>query len=103
LYEWALNRWHFASSTGLLFEFWIPFGGGICVLWCLGSAFSGRITAQFSDGSRAVLIAVLVTQIMLSLWWTRDFWLWCVHDLGSPQPLGAQLLMGGRGDARNAR
>jgi hypothetical protein len=59
-----------------LFEFWIPFGGGICVLWCLGSAFSGRITAQFSDGSRAVLIAVLVTQIMLSLWWTRDFWLY---------------------------
>jgi hypothetical protein len=74
VYEWALHRWLDAWNRSPLFVFWIPFGGGTCLVWCLGSAFIARLSTRRS-GRPAVLTGLLLSQIMLSLWLTRDFWL----------------------------
>ena len=77
LYAWAMHRWlhAWADSSFLLFEFWIPFGGGTCLVWCLGAALSGRLSARLTNRNRAVLIGVVLVHVILSLWWTRHFWL----------------------------
>ena len=73
----VMDRWvnPWTNSSFVLFEFWIPFGGGTCLLWCLAPAFAGRIGARVTGGSRAVLAGILLTHVAVSLWLTRDFWL----------------------------
>jgi len=73
LYQWLSPS---IDSSFVLFEFLVPFGGGTCLTWCLLAALAGRVTARLTDRNRAVLIGVLLTQITLSLWLTRDFWLY---------------------------
>jgi hypothetical protein len=79
LYLWVSDKWVYAwvNSSVILFEFWIPFAGGLCLVWCVGSAVSGWMSARSSDSSRAMLItASMLAQVPLSLWWTRHFWLY---------------------------
>jgi hypothetical protein len=78
LYAWVSHRWlhAWANSSSLLFEFWIPFGGGTCLVWCLGAALSGRLSAKLSNRNRAALVGVVLAQVILSVCWTRQFWLY---------------------------
>lgn len=78
LYLWVSDKWVYAraNSSVILFEFWIPFGGGLCLVWCVGSAISGWMNARLSDGNRATLIICMLAEVPLSLWWTRHFWLY---------------------------
>jgi hypothetical protein len=79
LYIWENDKWFYTGkpSSGLLFEFWVPFGGGLPLVWCIGSAVTGWASARLSDGNRAAMIAASVlAQVPLSLWWTRGFWLY---------------------------
>ena len=78
LYDWVTYRWlnDFRDSSWLLFEFWVPFGGGVPFIWCLSSAFVGRLSARLTDRNQAALVGILLVQGTLSLWWTRGFWLY---------------------------
>jgi hypothetical protein len=78
LYLWVSDAWvnGWANASVILFEFWVPFGGGLCLVWCAGSAISGWMSARLSDGNRATLIICsMLAEVPLSLWWTRHFWL----------------------------
>jgi hypothetical protein len=77
LYLWVSEKWVYAwvDRSVVLFEFWIPFGGGICLIWCVGSAWCGWASARTSAGHRvAMVVASMLAQAPLSLWWTRHFW-----------------------------
>ena len=77
LYLWGSDKWFFVNSSGVLFEFWVPFGGGLPFVWCVGSAATGWVSARLSDRNRTAMIAASVlAQVPLSLWWTRGFWLY---------------------------
>jgi hypothetical protein len=79
LYLWVSDKWVYAwvNSSVVLFEFWIPFGGGLCLVWCVGSAVTGWASARLSDRNRTAFIAAsMLAQVPLSLWWTRHFWLY---------------------------
>jgi hypothetical protein len=78
LYLWTSHKWADAwvNSSVVLFEFWILFGGGLCLVWCLGSAVSGWISAQVSRQPRiGIVVASALAQMPLSLWWSRSVWL----------------------------
>jgi hypothetical protein len=84
MYLWV-DQWVYAhqwvspwvNSSGPIFEFWVPFGGGLCLVWCAGSAVSGWMNARSSGGNRAAMVAAtMLPQVPLSLWWTRHFWLY---------------------------
>jgi hypothetical protein len=79
LYLWVSDKWIYAwvDRSVVLFEFWIPFGGGLCLVWCVGSAISGWMNARLSEGHRATLMTCsTLAEVPLSLWWTRHFWLY---------------------------
>ena len=78
LYLWVDDKWvnAWANRSAILFEFWVPFGGGLCLVWCVGSAISGWMNARLSDNNRATLITCgMLAEVPLSLWWTRHVWL----------------------------
>jgi hypothetical protein len=78
LYLWASEKWVYAwvNDSALLFEFWIPFGGGLSVLWCAGSAASGWISSRLTDEHSVMAVATsVIAQIPLALWWGVPFWL----------------------------
>jgi hypothetical protein len=79
LYILVSDRWVYAwvHRSVVLFEFWIPFGGGLCLVWCIGSAVSGWLSARSAGNHRAAVgVASMLAQAPLSLWWTRHFWLY---------------------------
>jgi hypothetical protein len=92
---WALNlwvseRWVYAwvNSSVVLFEFWIPFGGGLCLIWCVGSALSGWVIGRLSPNHRAAMVAASVlAQIPLTLWWGLPVWLHAGHITRFSVPL----------------
>lgn len=78
LYLWVSETWVNARvgdlrSSGLLFVFWHPFGAGLCLIWCVGSAASGRLIARWSGP--AMLIAGASAQFPLALWSSSSVWL----------------------------
>jgi hypothetical protein len=78
LYLWVSDRWVYAwvNHSVALFEFWIPFGGGLCIIWCVGSAVSGWVSARWSGDQRTTMVtASALAQIPWILWWTRPVWL----------------------------
>src|ERR1700681_1246282 len=60
LYLWVSDKWIYAwvNSSVVLFEFWIPFGGGLCLIWCAGSAVSGWVSARRSGNQRTAMVVV---------------------------------------------
>ena len=80
---WALylrvsETWVYAwvNSSNVLFELWIPFGGGLCLMWCVGSAASGWVNARLGGNHRsAMVVATALAQIPLALWWSSPVWL----------------------------
>ena len=77
LYLWVgdtgLNVW---VNGSVFFYFWHPFGGGLCLVWCVGSAVAGWATAQRSGHHRmAMVVASALAQVPLALWWSRSVWL----------------------------
>jgi hypothetical protein len=71
--KWV-NAW--VNSSDVLFELWIPFGGGLCLIWCVGSATSGWVNARLGGNHRsAMVVATALAQIPLSLWWSAPVWL----------------------------
>ena len=66
LYLWVSETWVNAwvgglRDPGLWFVFWHPFGGRLCLIWCLGSAASGRLIVQLvspSDADRRSIGAI---------------------------------------------
>jgi hypothetical protein len=88
LYLWVSDKWIYAwtNSSLVLFEFWIPFGGGLPLVWCVGSAAIGWGSARLSGSNRATTIAAsMLAQVPLSLWWTRGFWLYGQFPSGGPR------------------
>jgi hypothetical protein len=78
-YVWVSEKWVYAwaNQSIVLFELWIPFGGGLCLIWCVGSALSGWVSARQSGSYRAAMVvASALVQVPYSLWWTRHFWLY---------------------------
>jgi hypothetical protein len=56
-----------ASVSRVVFVWWELYGGGLTLVWCLGSALIGRVVARRTS---AVLVLVLIAaQSPLILWW----------------------------------
>ena len=70
LYLWLSETWVNARvpNSGLLFLLWHPFGGGLCLIWCLGSAASGWLTARAHRP--AMVVAGALAQVPYTVWWT---------------------------------
>jgi hypothetical protein len=82
LYLWVSKEWvyQWVNSSVVLFEFWIPFGGGLCLIWCAGSTVAGWVSHRSSGEHRAATVLVgTLAQILLALWWGVPFWL---HVIG---------------------
>ena len=85
-YVWVSERWVNAlmPSSGIFFELWHPFGGGLCLIWCAGSAVSGWLSARRSgDHQTAMVVASALAQVPWSLWWSRSLWLHADRVAGS--------------------
>lgn len=88
LYLWVSDKWVYASvnSSVALFELWIPFGGGLCLIWCVGSALSGWISARLSGNHRSArVVASALAQIPLTLWWSSPVWIYWLHPGSIPR------------------
>ena len=71
--EMGLNVW---VEGSVFFYFWHPFGGGLCLVWCAGSAVAGWAAAQRSGHHRmAMVVASALVQVPLTLWWNSSVWL----------------------------
>jgi hypothetical protein len=85
LYLWVSENWVNAwtnGGSGVLFEFWHPFGGGLCLIWCVGSALGGRVVGRLSPSHRpAMVVASALAQVPLTLWWGLPVW-WHLNPLG---------------------
>jgi hypothetical protein len=66
LYATATHRWPILNRS----TFWLWYGGGLQVVWCVGSALIGSIAARGRDRlpSAAILVA-LVALFPLTVWW----------------------------------
>ena len=97
LYLWVSETWVNASvggfrDSGLWFVFWHPFGGGLCLVWCVGSAASGRLIARWSRP--AILIAGASVQFPLALWSSSSVWLHPERWAGAPAHLWLPVYTG---------
>jgi hypothetical protein len=93
LYLWVSKEWVYGwvNSSVVLFEFWIPFGGGLCLIWCVGSTVGGWVSARSSREHRAATVVVgVLAQILLALWWGVPFWL---HVIGQPARFSVPLYL----------
>jgi hypothetical protein len=56
-YLWVAGMWLNARTptSGLLFEFLVPFGAGLCLLWCVGGAAGGWIATRRAGRDRALI------------------------------------------------
>ena len=71
-------------SSGVFFEFLVPFGGGLCLIWCVGSALSGWLSARLSGNHQpAMVVASALAQVPWILWWSRPVWLHTERIAGS--------------------
>jgi hypothetical protein len=87
LYLWVSENWvnAWVPSSGVLFEFWHPFGGGLCLLWCVSSAVSGWVSARRSGNHQAAMVITsALAQIPWTLWWSRGVWLYPEGIADSP-------------------
>jgi hypothetical protein len=81
-----INPW--VNGSDVLFELWIPFGGGLCLIWCVGSAASGWVNGRLGGHHRSAMVAAAaLAQIPLTLWWSSPVWL----HLGMISRVGPKL------------
>ena len=89
LYLWLSDKWINAwASPGAtwvhgvrvggfwnrgLFVWWELYGGGLCLLWCIGSALIGRLVARTQ--SMALVLVSVAAQLPFILWWGVPIWL----------------------------
>ncbi len=77
LYRWVIMTWVLwaLDSGGVFFTFWHPFSGGLCLIWCVGSAVAGWVSAQRSGNHRmAMVVACALALIPWALWWSSSVW-----------------------------
>lgn len=77
--EMGVNVW---VEDSVLFYFWHPFSGGLCLVWCLGSAANGWLIARWSRP--AMVVAAALAQLPLALWWSSSVWFYAERWAGSP-------------------
>ena len=78
----GVNVW---VEDSVLFYFWHPFGGGLCLVWCASSAAAGWAVAQRSGHHRiAMVVAGALAQVPFILWWTSEVWLHLVRFAEMP-------------------
>jgi hypothetical protein len=89
LYVWLSDRWMNAwASPGAtwvdgvrvggfwsraMFVWWELYGGGLSLLWCVGSALIGRLVARTQ--SMALVLVSVAAQLPFILWWGVPIWL----------------------------
>jgi hypothetical protein len=89
LYIWLSDKWINAwASPGAtwvygvrvggfwrraLFVWWELYGGGLSLLWCLGSALIVRLVARTQ--SMALVLVSVAAQLPFILWWGVPIWL----------------------------
>jgi hypothetical protein len=100
LYLWLSEHWVYAwtGHSMLLAEWWIPFGGGLCLLWCAASAAVARLAVRWSGDGAALATAVsVVVQLPLTLWWSSNVWLrqpsWWHNPLRYSIPMTVWMLI----------
>jgi len=89
LYVWISEKWmHALAAPGAtwvhgvrvggfwsraLFVWWELYGGGLDLLWCVGSALIGWLVARTQ--SVAMVLVSVAAQLPLVLWWGVPIWL----------------------------
>jgi hypothetical protein len=77
LYLWVSRQWvnDWSNASVALFYYWHPFGGGLCLVWCAGSALSGWVSAELGRRHRATAIAATTLALIpLAVWWAWPIW-----------------------------
>lgn len=89
LYLWVSETWVYAwVADSVIFYFWHPCGGGLCLIWCAGSGVAGWVSAQRSATHRlAMVVASALAQLPLALWWSSSVWLHLERWAGAPARL----------------
>lgn len=89
LYLWVSETWVNAwVADSVLFYFWHPFSGGLCLIWCAGAGVSGWVSAQRSGTHRlAMVVGSGLAQLPLALWWSSPVWLHLERWAGAPARL----------------
>jgi hypothetical protein len=89
LYLWVSERWMNAWAapgaawvdgvrvggfwSRAVFVWWELYGGGLVLLWCVGSALIGRVVARTQ--SVALVLVSVAAQLPFVLWWGVPIWL----------------------------
>jgi hypothetical protein len=108
LYLWLSDKWINAwASPGAtwvhgvrvggfwnrgLFVWWELYGGGLSLLWCIGSALIGRLVARTQ--SMALVLVSVAAQLPFILWWGVPIWLRAAGYAGLPpaRPLNLRVV-----------
>jgi hypothetical protein len=75
LYGAATHRWPTLDHS----MFWLWYGGGLQMIWCVGAAVTGWIAARMGGRlSSAMLVVAVIAILPLTVWWggpwlTRSF------------------------------
>jgi hypothetical protein len=79
--QWALES---QKGSGIFYMFWIAYGGGLSLVWCVGAALSGWMVVRNERAHPvAVAIACVVPHIFLALWWGLPMWRNLAHTEGT--------------------
>jgi hypothetical protein len=71
LYLWATKKWPILNQS----TWWLWYGGGLQIAWCLGAALSGWITVRLMRNQRATMAIVTLISIMPLVFWWGQPWL----------------------------